>query len=331
MLEQTNEILSDYKIKARCDSFKSINHFNIYEIGIQPGCKIKSIENIAPEIQLRLKFKFKPIFIIDDGKLKMIFANEPAKIDLLQLLQKQKEFFPTDVVLGIDYNGDIIAADIAKMPHLLVAGTTGSGKSMFLHTIIWNFLNTYRSVDLYLFDPKYVEFEEYKSFVAENKSFINVSNKFEDIVERLNLISKITEKRFQILAANKCKNIQDYNKKNKIKMKYILCIIDEFADLISKDKDKKFFEDMLCGIASKSRAAGIHLIIATQRPSVEIVTGNLKANFPTRVCFKVSTATDSRVIIDQNGAENLMGNGDGLFMWNGKLTRFQSAYVNLNS
>ena len=137
-----------------------------------------------------------------------------------------------------------------------------------------------------------------------------------------------------MLAKSGCKNIKEFNARSSNKMKYIFCIIDEFADLIGQDKgrgpEKRKFESLICKIAAKSRAAGLHLLLSTQRPSVDVITGLIKANFPARVCFKVATSVDSRVVLDINAGENLMGNGDGLFMNNGKIIRFQGAFVENN-
>lgn len=336
IVQVTSDILTDYKVKATCSKFNQINHFNVYDLELAPGCKIRSIESIASELQLRLKYKNKPIFIIDDGKIKMIFADEPQKVDLDELIQKHHQFYPTEVVMGVDYNGEIVSAHLSQLPHLLIAGSTGSGKSVFLHVLIHNFLKVPRSVpaDFYLFDPKHVEFESYKSYKSENYTNIYVQNAFDKIFENLQTLHVIMEKRFEMLAKSGCKNIKEFNARSSNKMKYIFCIIDEFADLIGQDKargqEKRKFESLVCKIAAKSRASGLILILATQRPSVDVVTGLIKANFPARVCFKVATGVDSRVVLDQFAAENLMGNGDGLFMNNGKLTRFQGAFVENN-
>lgn len=334
IIENTSSVLADYKVKAICSGFRQINHFNVYDLELAPGCKIKSIEGISSELQLRLRYKNKPIFIIDDGKIKMIFANEPQKVYLDDLIERHHEFYQTEVVFGIDYNGEIVSSQISKMPHMLVAGATGSGKSVFLHTLINNFLKVPRTipVDFYLFDPKHVEFECYKHYKMNNGANMSVYNSFDKIYDNLKILNLIMEKRFEMLAQHGCKNIKEFNNLGNQKMKYIMCVIDEFADLIGKDKDKergkekKKFESLICSIASKSRAIGAHLILATQRPSVDVVTGLIKANFPTRVCFQVPTGTDSRVVLDQNGAENLMGNGDGLFYNNSKVRRFQGAF-----
>lgn len=323
-IENVNSIFEDYKIKVNCLSFKEINHFNIFELELQPGCKIKSIEGISNELQLRLKYKNKPIFIIDDGKMKMIFANDPSKIELQDLLDKKVSFGPTDLILGIDFNGEIVSADLAKMPHMLVAGTTGSGKSVFLHSIINNFLKTYRVVDLYLFDPKFVEFNVYKNIKPNNGTCVFVHNTYKEILEKVKMLKAIMDKRFEILSGANCKNIQEFNSKMKSKMKFIVCVIDEFADLAGKDK--KAFEELICSIASKSRSCGVHICLATQRPSADVVTGLISANFPTRICFKVASQINSRIVLDQNGAENLMGAGDGIMINNGKVIRFQGAF-----
>lgn len=320
-----NNILQEYKIKMSCVNYKHNHHFSIYDLALNNGCKIKSIENISTELQLKLNHKSKPLFLLKDGFVRMIFADKAEKITLTNLIQN-KNFSDTDIILGVDYEGNCVSIDIAKMPHAIIAGTTGSGKSVFLHTIIANFLLTDRPVDLYLFDPKYVEFEEYKQLATNKYRTVMIKNTYEDIIEELKVLHKIMENRFEFLSNKGFRNIKDYNASNSNKLRYVLCIIDEFADLISKDKAKEF-EKLICSIAAKSRAAGIHLIVATQRPSVDVVTGLIKANFPTRICFKVSASVDSRVVIEQNGAENLMFGGDGLLFGYGEPIRFQSAYI----
>ena len=325
-IREVNEVFADYKVRAVCSAYNQINHFNVYELDLQPGCRIRAVENIGGELKLRLKYKANPVFFINDGKMRMIFANEPEKIYLDDLIEKKGAFGPDEIIFGIDYRGNLMTERFTKFPHALICGTTGSGKSVFLHNIIANFTKKNRSIDFYLFDPKYVEFEQYKKHQFDNNVFISVFNTYADTTYQLEQIAKIMEKRFRILSAADVRNIEQYNAKSKDKMRYIIVIIDEFADYINSDKKRGEFETLVCSIAAKSRASGIHLFLASQRSSVEIISGLIKINFQARVCFRMATGVDSRVVIDMNGAENLLNGGDGIFSCNGQITRFQAAY-----
>jgi S-DNA-T family DNA segregation ATPase FtsK/SpoIIIE len=157
--------------------------------------------------------------------------------------------------------------------------------------------------------------------------FLEVKNKYEEVISSFEMINNIMDKRFEFISKHKCGSIGEFNKRYKDKLPRIVCIVDELADFMLQDKDKSF-EALICSIAAKSRAAGIHLILATQRPSVDVITGLIKANFSTRVCFKVSSYVDSRVVLDYKGAENLLSRGDGILSgYYDKVVRFQSAYA----
>lgn len=332
-----NEILKGYKIKASCLDFETKNHFNIYHIKLAHGCKIRALENIATEIQLSLKLTSTPTFVPDpeSGMVKMISTKEPDIINFSDILDKdRKNIF--DVSVGIDSYGNILKIDFDKVPHLLVAGATGSGKSVFLHTLIANLLlnNHGEQIMLYLIDPKVVEFEGYKK-LSLVKGHIHVRNTYEEAIKVLNTLSNVMEKRFKLLSKFGCKSVFEFNKKHKSRFTRIICIIDELADLVLRDKGKRGkseFELLVCTLAAKARAAGIHLILSTQRPSIDVITGLIKANFPIRVCFRVSSNTDSRVVLDYKGGENLIGKGDGILSgYYQSPIRFQTAYTDFTS
>ena len=318
-----NNIFTGYKIKATCTEFEKVNHFEIFHLLLRPGCKLKNLENISSEIQLNLGMHVKPTFIPipELGIVKMISATKANKIELSSLIQSSQH-----VVFGIDSSGNVLDVDLFKLPHLLVAGTTGSGKSVFLHNIIANFILKDQSIDIKLIDPKQVEFECYR-----NKNFgkcnISVKSTYEDSLVVLEQLHSVMEYRYKFLSSNGYRSVEDYNNANKSKINKILLIIDELADLMIKDKKSSKLENLICSIAAKSRAAGISLILATQRPSIDVITGLIKANFPARVCFRVSSSVDSRVVLDHNGAENLLYGGDAIFSGIDKSSRFQSAFV----
>lgn len=251
---------------------------------------------------------------------------QPKSVPFEQLI-KSDEFRGTDyalpICLGVNMHGKPVMKDLGKMPHLLVAGTTGSGKSVGLNSFILSLIDkkTPDELQLVLIDPKRIEFSMYNNqkymMLPVITDMSTASACLAHLVEEMN-------KRYTEFEKVMVRNIGEYHAKGK-SMPYIVCVIDEFADLIMFDKNVEKWVQML---AQKSRAAGIHLIIATQRPSVDVITGTLKANLPTRLSYKVSSPTDSMTILNTNGAEDLLGRGDSLLLEeNGTLTRILGAYV----
>lgn len=214
---------------------------------------------------------------------------------------------PSSLVIpvGVDVYGKSVTLDLTKAPHLLVAGATGAGKSVFLNTLITTLTqqNSPHEMDLLLIDPKRTEFFPYSGLPHVEA----VAFEPEDIVNFLHATVKEMERRYDLLQSMGVRDISEFNKKAFMKWKVI--VIDELADLILGDQ-REFVEHSIKRLTAMARAAGIHLVLATQRPSVDVVTGVLKANLPTRVAFMVSTRTDSQVILDEVGAEQLIGNGD---------------------
>jgi S-DNA-T family DNA segregation ATPase FtsK/SpoIIIE len=232
------------------------------------------------------------------------------------------------VALGKGAGGEAISADLAKMPHLLIAGSTGSGKSVCLNAIICCLMvnNTPTDLRFIMIDPKRVELITYNSVPH---LAVPVIVDTEKAVLALHGLSREMNSRYQTMASAGARNIEAYNKNRQgdDKMPYLVLIIDELADLMMLGGDD--VEQMLCRLAQLSRAVGIHLVVATQRPSVDVVTGLIKANFPTRISFAVSSQVDSRTILDSGGAEKLLGSGDMLYMPTeaGKPKRLQGCYV----
>ena len=238
---------------------------------------------------------------------------------------------PLTMALGKDIAGTAQVADLCKMPHLLIAGSTGSGKSVCVNSIIISFL--FRSgpedVKLILIDPKVVELAEYNGIPHLLMPVVTEPRK---AAGALGASVAEMERRYKLFAENNVRDIKSYNKLAEQypaleHLPYIAIVIDELADLMMVAG--KEVEDYICRIAQKARAAGIHLIIATQRPSVDVITGLIKANVPSRIAFAVSSQIDSRTILDSGGAEKLLGNGDMLFLPVGaaKPTRIQGTYV----
>jgi len=235
-----------------------------------------------------------------------------------------KAAYALPVCLGVDMRGNPVMKDLSKMPHLLVAGTTGSGKSVGLNSFIMSLIHKKQPEELQfvLIDPKRIEFSMYNNQKYMLRPVIT------DMSIASNCLGQLCaemERRYGLFEKSQARNIGEYNKKVKPNLPYIVCIIDEFADLIMFDRE---VEKNVQTLAQKSRAAGIHLIIATQRPSVDVITGTLKANLPTRLSYKVASPADSMTILNTAGAEDLIGRGDSLFLEeNGTLTRILGAYV----
>ena len=292
------------------------------------GSKVKNIEavlyDIAPELgvsSLRVEMiegTNQLGFEIPQDEFKTVDFN-----DIMNSAGRVKGELP--ICLGADILGRPVFADLAKMPHLLVGGTTGSGKSVGLNTFILSLMAAKKPNELkfIMVDPKRIEFSVYNNQKYMGYKVITES---EEAVSIIAALVDEMENRYDRLEKSFTKNIKDYNEQTEEKlMPYIVCVIDEFADLMATDKQ---VEKNIQRLAQKARACGIHLILATQRPSVDVVTGVLKANFPTRLAYKVASNADSRTILDCGGAEKLIGRGDALFLaGDGKLQRIHGAYL----
>lgn len=295
----------------------------------EAGTKIKNITAHIDDIAREMKLKSLRVEAIEDSAdLGFEIPNETFEtVDFKKILESEdfqnaKGALP--ICLGADITGKPLFADLAKMPHLLVAGTTGSGKSVGLNTFVLSLIARKKPTELKLvmIDPKRIEFSVYNNQKYMLYPVITENNLA--IAALKNLVAEM-EKRYELLQDNLVKNIGEYNQKADEIMPYIVCVIDEFADLMSSDKEVGGYVQRL---AQKARAAGIHLIMATQRPSVDVVTGVLKANFPSRMAYKTASGTDSRTILDTVGAENLIGRGDALFLaGDGALKRVHGAYI----
>ncbi len=292
------------------------------------GSKVKNIEAVLDDIARELGVSSLRVemiegtnhlgFEIPQDEFKTVDFN-----DIMNSAGRVKGELP--ICLGADILGRPVFADLAKMPHLLVGGTTGSGKSVGLNTFILSLMAAKKPNELkfIMVDPKRIEFSVYNNQKYMGYKVITES---EEAVSIIAALVDEMESRYDKLEKSFTKNIKDYNEQTEEKlMPYIVCVIDEFADLMATDKQ---VEKNIQRLAQKARACGIHLILATQRPSVDVVTGVLKANFPTRLAYKVASNADSRTILDCGGAEKLIGRGDALFLaGDGKLQRIHGAYL----
>jgi len=317
-INQFNDMLQAFKVKAKCVGYTSVGSSSSYDLQLDPKCKIKDLEKYAQEFALSLQEKSFPKFtpILSMGVVRVEFIKpitESIKLsDLMSEKSPSKEAM-MPVLLGLDSYGRDVWMNIEDNPHLLVAGCTGSGKSVALHNIIGNLLK-YSHARLFLVDPKGIEFNEYDGFSKR----IDVKYSYEDAVNLLDSLHERMEKRFKLLRAGF--KIEDFTP--------VVTIIDEYADLSLQDVDKNLYIK-LCKLAQKSRAARIYFILATQRPSARLIDGNIKANFPARLSCKVSSKIDSKIILDSCGAEELIGKGDALLnnYCHSKL-RLKIAYTN---
>ncbi len=307
-----------------------------FELQPKPGVKISKITALADDIAMNLAASGVRIEapIPNKNAVGIEVPNaEKAMVTLREILETstfRNAKSKINVALGRDIQGESTCADLAKMPHLLVAGTTGSGKSVCLNTMIMSLLFNAKpdEVKLIMIDPKKVEFTVYKSIPH---LLIPVVSDPRKAAGALSWAVAEMDKRYALFADNGVRNLQGYNdyavSKNLPKMPQIVIIIDELSDLMMAASNE--VEDSICRLAQKARAAGMHLIVATQRPSVDVITGLIKANIPSRIAFAVKSQIDSRTIIDNPGAEKLLGNGDMLYCPVGlsKAVRVQGCYV----
>ncbi len=303
-----------------------------YEVQPNPGVKVSRIVNLSDDIALSLAAKSIRIEAPIPGKsaIGIEVPNDQPQVVSLRDVIGSKEFknhkSSLSIGLGKDISGNPVIADIGKMPHLLVAGATGSGKSVCINTIINSILykSTPDEVKLLLIDPKVVELAHYNGIPHLLSPVVTDPKK---AANALNWAVAEMNKRYKSFAELGVKDITSYNEKSEEKLPKIVIIIDELADLMMACANE--VEDYICRLAQMARAAGMHLIIATQRPSVDVITGVIKANVPSRIAFAVSSQIDSRTILDMGGAEKLLGKGDMLFYPLGaaKPVRLQGAYI----
>jgi S-DNA-T family DNA segregation ATPase FtsK/SpoIIIE len=325
-----------------------------FEVEPAPGVKVRQIANLSNDLALAMRAASIRIVapIPGRGAVGVEVPNPTPEMVGFRELVESPDFKSAraalPIVLGKDLEGKPVIADLAKMPHLLIAGATGSGKSVCVNTIITSLVyrHTPRTLRFLMVDPKMVELSVYNELPHLRHKVITDNR---DAASVLKWAVMEMQDRYELLAANGCRNIQDFNKRvqDNVPLKnprtpgvafenltytgsilpYIVVVIDEMADLMMTVQNE--VETPIAMLAQKARAIGIHLILATQRPSVNVITGLIKANFPSRIAFRVASQIDSRTIIDGAGAEMLLGNGDMLFIPPGKSepSRLQGAYL----
>ena len=285
--------------------FKPLPHIKVSKILALQDDLAMALKAQSIRIQAPIPGKDVVGIEIPNEKQDTIYLREILEGDIFK-----KAKSPLTLAIGKDIVGAPFVTDLAKLPHLLIAGTTGSGKSVGINAMILSLLyrNSPDELKLIMIDPKMLEFSIYNDIPHLLTPVITEPKK---AITALNAMVKEMERRYKLMAKMKVKNIENYNKKADEKMPYIVIIIDELADLMmTSGKDVEY---SIARLAQMARASGIHLIVATQRPSVDVVTGLIKANLPSRISFKVGQKIDSKVILDQFGAESLLGRGDMLF------------------
>ncbi len=328
LLEET---LLEFGVSARVADIERGPAITRYELEPAPGVKVQKITNLSDDIALAMKAATVRIVAPIPGKNRIgieVPNADSATVflkDVLSTKQFQSSSSKLTLSLGKDIAGDSMIADLAEMPHLLIAGTTGSGKTVCVNGIIMSMLLNASpdEVKFVMIDPKMVELTQYNDIPHLLCPVITDTKK---VSGALNWVVSEMESRYRKLSKEGVRNIRSYNSKGRV-MPYIVVIIDELADLMQVSA--KTVESSITRIAQLSRAVGIHMILATQRPSVDVITGVIKANFPARISFKVASKTDSRTVLDMNGAESLLGKGDMLFIQPGdaKPTRGQCSFV----
>ncbi|RKY86474.1 DNA translocase FtsK, partial [candidate division KSB1 bacterium] len=343
------EKLKDFGVNAKVVEIHPGPVITLYELKPATGVKISKIVSLSDDLALTMKARGIRIIapIPGKGTVGIEIPNRITSLVYLKSLITSEEFraetSKLSFALGKNIGGETFIADLSKMPHILIAGSTGSGKSVGINTIITSILFKARpeEVQFILIDPKKLELSLYKKL--KHHHLLTGKGLGEDVITTpenavaiLRSVVYEMEKRYEILAKAGVRNIDDFNIRFKnttpeegepTQLPYIIVIIDELADLmLTAGKD---IEEPIARIAQMARAVGIHLIVATQRPSVDVITGVIKANFPARMAYQVASKVDSRTILDMNGAETLLGSGDLLFLTPGqpKPLRIQNAFV----
>lgn len=301
--ELFNQVLKNLKLDAKCVNFYKTSSSNFYDIELGHKTTLNKFSSSVADIQFRLRTK-NPLFVQilpEEGIIRVQDLKDSSDGFFFSDLINNSKIKEDNFILGKDYYDNIIETNFTLHPHTLIAGATGSGKSVALHNIVCNAL-LQKNYEIYLSDAKGVEFEPYYD-LPQVKMLVST---FDHTLRMMNIIHSEMEQRFKIIKCFGGSNYKDISGINPL-----LVVIDEISDLILQDKDNKF-KEILLKISQKSRASGIFIVAATQRPSVDILSGPIKANFPARIALKTASVIDSKVILDHVGAESLKGKGDAI-------------------
>ncbi len=324
------KVFSDFNIDIKVINVKLGPVITLFEILPSAGTKINTIINLAGDISRSMG--------VGAVRISQIYGTQFLGVEVPNTNREQvtiKELLSDEnfkntshkipICIGKDISGNIEVIDLSKTPHLLVAGTTGSGKSVFINTLLASILYKFSPIELrlILIDPKMLELSVYNDIAHLLTPVVTEPKK---AIIALKWVCKEMERRYSLMNEENTRSLEGYNQKSIEKLPYIVVFIDEMADLMMTAG--KEVEHYVQRLAQMARACGIHLVMATQRPSVDIITGSIKANFPSRISFQVASKYDSRTVLGEIGAEQLLGNGDMLMSKNGaNLIRYQSAFI----
>ena len=326
-------VFQDFNIEIQVINVKHGPVVTLFEILPAAGIKINTIINLADDISRSMGVGAVRIAqIYGTQYLGVEVPNDQRETVTIKELLINKNFKNTSskipICIGKDISGNIEVIDLSKTPHLLVAGTTGSGKSVFINTLLASILYKFspKELRLILIDPKMLELSVYNDIAHLLTPVVTEPKK---AIIALKWVCKEMERRYSLMNEENTRSLEGYNEKSIEKLPYIVVFIDEMADLMMTAG--KEVEHYVQRLAQMARACGIHLVMATQRPSVDIITGSIKANFPSRISFQVASKYDSRTVLGEIGAEQLLGNGDMLMSKNGgNIIRYQSAFISDN-
>lgn len=331
-----NAVLLSFKISTY--DFEEIKGTSVtlYKFRPQIGVRVSRICGLKDELAATLGVpSVRIIAPMEDGSVGIEVPNRDRDIVSFDSVIESETYRNSQMTLpcclGLTVTNAVFMADLAEMPHLLVAGATGQGKSVGLNVILMSLMHKLspRELKFVLIDPKQVEFSIYENYPAAYFAnlglYENICTDSDSAEQTLDALCRVMEQRYSLLRSKDVRNIVEYNNKAEEKLPYVVVVIDEYGDLVMTAGRQ--IEKSICRIAQKARAVGIHMIISTQRPSSTIVTGNIKANFPVRIAFRTTTGFESRLIIGQSGAEKLTGRGDMLIAMGADTTRVQCAYV----
>jgi len=327
------KILLDFGVEGKIKKISSGPVVTLNEFEPAAGVKVSKIINLSEDIARNTSSESARISTIPGSNtIGIEIPNASRENVYLSEILVNKDFSRKDIklpiALGKNISGTPIIGDLASMPHLLIAGTTGSGKSVCINTIILSLLysHTPEKCKFILIDPKKLELSPYEGIPHLLCPVITEAKKAASV---LGWVVKEMENRYRLMSKEGVRNIEGYNSKHKLPMPFIVVIVDEMSDLMLVAG--KEIENYIQKLSQMARAAGIHIIMATQRPSVDVITGTIKANFPTRISFQVTSKIDSRTILGEQGAEQLLGKGDMLFMSSAnKVIRIHAPFVSEN-
>lgn len=336
---EMNELFKSRHIDATVEKVEPGLRTSKYYLKLGIAEKVSKIRSLEEDLMLRLKTSSPPSISISDGYvvLEILHNSGPIEVPFHQLLQQiDISKYNLPLAIGRTMQNAPLTIDLtdSNSPHLLIGGTTGSGKSVLLKTMVQSLITRYRyrdkgtqnfGAELVLIDPKGTELREYEHL----EQTLSYCTTYEDACYALEQAIEVMETRYRMFPMYEVQNLTELRKKVvESDNQYIVIIIDELADLLLQD-EKKRMRIALTRLTQKSRAAGIHLIVATQNPKRDILDGAIKANMPTKIALRTNSSIESRIIIDTDGAEHLVGKGDMLISSSGQITRVQGASVNL--